>query len=200
MVFFLRTSLGEDKIFELQPALAVTPDPRFWSLTSSCSPSGSGKSPRHGGNDAFNLLRIPIQPLSTPPNASAGPSSSSTMTTTMDGLPNGSPGTSALRDQARDMNSSAEKVPNGMASTGLEPPVGTMHNGLNHPTENGTRTEATTDVDRRAAPKPTRKSSIPLAPPFMVSAPGKVIVYGEHAVVHGKVRDYSPQGAPWNSR
>lgn len=28
-------------------------------------------------------------------------------------------------------------------------------------------------------------------PSFMVSAPGKVIVYGEHAVVHGKVR-----GAP----
>jgi mevalonate kinase len=32
----------------------------------------------------------------------------------------------------------------------------------------------------------TRKMSSPLAPPFMVSAPGKVIVYGEHAVVHGK--------------
>ncbi|RJE18927.1 mevalonate kinase, partial [Aspergillus sclerotialis] len=32
----------------------------------------------------------------------------------------------------------------------------------------------------------TRKSSNPMAPPFMVSAPGKVIVFGEHAVVHGK--------------
>ncbi|KAL4787360.1 ribosomal protein S5 domain 2-type protein [Aspergillus varians] len=31
-----------------------------------------------------------------------------------------------------------------------------------------------------------RKASSPLAPAFMVSAPGKVIVYGEHAVVHGK--------------
>ncbi|KAL4810954.1 ribosomal protein S5 domain 2-type protein [Aspergillus unguis] len=31
-----------------------------------------------------------------------------------------------------------------------------------------------------------RKQSSPLAPAFMVSAPGKVIVYGEHAVVHGK--------------
>ena len=36
--------------------------------------------------------------------------------------------------------------------------------------------------------KPTmsRKASSPMAPPFMVSAPGKAIVYGEHAVVHGK--------------
>ncbi|KAA8575226.1 hypothetical protein EYC84_004418 [Monilinia fructicola] len=31
-----------------------------------------------------------------------------------------------------------------------------------------------------------RKQSSPMMPPFMVSAPGKVIVFGEHAVVHGK--------------
>ncbi|RMZ87972.1 hypothetical protein DV736_g4792, partial [Chaetothyriales sp. CBS 134916] len=31
-----------------------------------------------------------------------------------------------------------------------------------------------------------RKESSPMAPSFMVSAPGKVIVFGEHAVVHGK--------------
>jgi hypothetical protein len=30
--------------------------------------------------------------------------------------------------------------------------------------------------------------SVPMMPAFMVSAPGKVIVFGEHAVVHGKVR------------
>ncbi|KAH7318223.1 ribosomal protein S5 domain 2-type protein [Stachybotrys elegans] len=34
--------------------------------------------------------------------------------------------------------------------------------------------------------KGERKSSSPMAPPFMVSAPGKVIVFGEHSVVHGK--------------
>jgi hypothetical protein len=33
-----------------------------------------------------------------------------------------------------------------------------------------------------------RKASTPMMPAFMVSAPGKVIVFGEHAVVHGKVR------------
>jgi mevalonate kinase len=35
-------------------------------------------------------------------------------------------------------------------------------------------------------PLQQRKMSSPLMPAFMVSAPGKVIVYGEHAVVHGK--------------
>ncbi|TKA72432.1 hypothetical protein B0A49_06136 [Cryomyces minteri] len=38
----------------------------------------------------------------------------------------------------------------------------------------------------RPQPPGTRKESSPLAPAFMVSAPGKVIVFGEHAVVHGK--------------
>ncbi len=35
-------------------------------------------------------------------------------------------------------------------------------------------------------PKNQRKPSSPMNPAFMTSAPGKVIVYGEHAVVHGK--------------
>ncbi|KAF2441222.1 mevalonate kinase-like protein [Karstenula rhodostoma CBS 690.94] len=37
-----------------------------------------------------------------------------------------------------------------------------------------------------AKPAMHRKQSSPMMPPFMVSSPGKVIVYGEHAVVHGK--------------
>ncbi|MCJ1309151.1 Mevalonate kinase [Agyrium rufum] len=35
-------------------------------------------------------------------------------------------------------------------------------------------------------PAHERKGSSPMAPAFMTSAPGKVIVFGEHAVVHGK--------------
>ena len=35
-------------------------------------------------------------------------------------------------------------------------------------------------------PRRERKISSPMNPAFMTSAPGKVIVYGEHAVVHGK--------------
>jgi mevalonate kinase len=42
-------------------------------------------------------------------------------------------------------------------------------------------------TEKNGAPALHRKQSSPMMPPFMVSAPGKVIVYGEHAVVHGKV-------------
>lgn len=44
----------------------------------------------------------------------------------------------------------------------------------------------TTTNGRPSRPRQRRKQSNPMAPPFIVSAPGKTIVYGEHAVVHGK--------------
>lgn len=46
-------------------------------------------------------------------------------------------------------------------------------------TANGTKRGPRAHLDR--------KQSTPMMPAFMVSAPGKVIVFGEHAVVHGKV-------------
>ena len=50
---------------------------------------------------------------------------------------------------------------------------------------------ATSNINGKGQSKPSkprmeRKISSPMNPAFMTSAPGKVIVYGEHAVVHGK--------------
>ncbi|TKA27771.1 hypothetical protein B0A50_04872 [Salinomyces thailandicus] len=56
-------------------------------------------------------------------------------------------------------------------------------NGAHEGTKNGDARPSTT---KTARPIHNRKESNPLAPPFIVSAPGKTIVYGEHAVVHGK--------------
>jgi mevalonate kinase len=44
-----------------------------------------------------------------------------------------------------------------------------------------------TNLQAQARYRMNRKASSPMMPAFMVSAPGKVIVFGEHAVVHGKV-------------
>lgn len=42
------------------------------------------------------------------------------------------------------------------------------------------------DINGPRRPIADRRQSSPMMPAFMTSAPGKVIVYGEHAVVHGK--------------
>lgn len=53
--------------------------------------------------------------------------------------------------------------------------------------ENGVESNVRSTTNGDHTSLHARKVSSPLAPAFMVSAPGKVIVYGEHAVVHGKV-------------
>ncbi|KAL9044986.1 MAG: hypothetical protein Q9214_001916 [Letrouitia sp. 1 TL-2023] len=42
------------------------------------------------------------------------------------------------------------------------------------------------EESKETSPAASKKSSSPMMPAFMTSAPGKVIVYGEHAVVYGK--------------
>jgi len=63
---------------------------------------------------------------------------------------------------------------------------------------NGTTNTKGNGVKEAQRYKMDRKKSSPMMPAFMVSAPGKVIVCGEHAVVHGKVRLVSrwPRRAP----
>ena len=58
-------------------------------------------------------------------------------------------------------------------------------NGATAKSANGPSTNRDGSLAHRL--KMDRKMSNPMAPPFMVSAPGKVIVFGEHSVVHGKV-------------
>ena len=67
--------------------------------------------------------------------------------------------------------------PDSDSSDGIITPSATSSSAMDDP-------PSTNGTSKRA--KMARKASSPMAPPFMVSAPGKVIVFGEHAVVHGK--------------
>ena len=60
---------------------------------------------------------------------------------------------------------------------------GVMSNGTQ---ERGNQWLASPEASQDQRPSAARKLSTPMIPAFMTSAPGKVIVFGEHAVVHGK--------------
>ncbi|KAJ5309028.1 hypothetical protein PENANT_c020G10243 [Penicillium antarcticum] len=60
-------------------------------------------------------------------------------------------------------------------------------NGVDDSSDSASSTESQMNgIEEPKRPVMSRKASSPMAPTFMVSAPGKVIVFGEHAVVHGK--------------
>lgn len=59
---------------------------------------------------------------------------------------------------------------------------------------NGTNGDGTNGNKKNHARTLSRKMSSPMMPAFMVSAPAKVILFGEHAVVHGKVSSTETQG------
>ena len=61
-------------------------------------------------------------------------------------------------------------------------------NGVNGISEDIAKAEINGTKNTKKRVPMDRKKSSPLMPAFMVSAPGKVIAFGEHAVVHGKVR------------
>lgn len=56
-----------------------------------------------------------------------------------------------------------------------------------HSGANGTNAHSTNGKKNNHTRALSRKLSNPMMPAFMVSAPAKVILFGEHAVVHGKV-------------
>lgn len=79
------------------------------------------------------------------------------------------------------INGDASEAVNENTSNGLRV---TIQEGASSSVNGGSPTNGTITPIRK---KMERKKSSPMMPTFMVSAPGKVIVFGEHAVVHGKV-------------
>lgn len=64
--------------------------------------------------------------------------------------------------------------------------MATKTNGVNGTNGHGVNGHGT-NGKKHVAKALSRKMSSPMMPAFMVSAPAKVILFGEHAVVHGKV-------------
>ncbi|RDW68447.1 hypothetical protein BP5796_09104 [Coleophoma crateriformis] len=96
------------------------------------------------------------------------------------------------KPHSRSSSSSTTSVPISTppgSSPSTSPPLrmsrldtGVAINGISADMEN-TDLASTADARKKAL---QRKQSTPMMPPFLVSAPGKVIAFGEHAVVHGK--------------
>ncbi|KAL9077304.1 MAG: hypothetical protein Q9157_003398, partial [Trypethelium eluteriae] len=200
MVFLLRTPIGEEKMFELQGWSSGTWQPGSWWPGTAVGCSANGANTASGGGDNHpnilvvslksSLLEIPLQ-LRVPKDDSADtPPLQPQVTTKSKGITNGPYVPSTLDEKAREMNGSMQKkqptehYPK--TTTGLEKTMSTTHVTDDSSSEESVGRRSSPDQNGRTSRNHFRKSSIPLAPPFMVSAPGKVIVYGEHAVVHGK--------------
>lgn len=85
-------------------------------------------------------------------------------------------GNGEMEDKPLAMLSNGKGIPNGSAEEGL--------NGSDH--DRKAQNENLLGQLKSPRSHLDRKFSSPMMPAFMTSAPGKVIVYGEHAVVHGK--------------
>ncbi|KAI9664950.1 MAG: Mevalonate kinase [Bathelium mastoideum] len=186
MVFFLKTSIEEERMFELQPAFSAPLRVRTLHDEGSWTPTS--RFPPITPNQPCLDLRIP-QTYIQPPiqeNATAHASLPSVITTKPEKPTNGLPSTSNTPDLNHEVSGSTQKKYNSKISSGIEKAMDAMRITDDDSTEDGLSPMSSTSPDDQSGSNRARQSSIPLAPPFMVSAPGKVIVCGEHAVVHGK--------------